>query len=111
METTSRRGTSALHGVRVAHPPERACLILRRVFALCSRGSIASAFAPVSRAQRWPRRMKRTLWRIYADFTQGLIRAARDLCLEEPLAVDLANAVYALDDAETGLCPSTASAN
>src|SRR3989475_12480600 len=36
-------------------------------------------------------------WRIYADFAPGLIRTARDLYLDEPLALDLANTVYALD--------------
>jgi len=35
--------------------------------------------------------------RIYADFTQGLIRTARALYLDDPLGVDLANTVYALD--------------
>ena len=45
-------------------------------------------------------------WRIYADFTQGLIRTARDLYVEEPLAVDLANTVYALDATIIDLCLS-----
>ena len=45
-------------------------------------------------------------WRIYADFTQGLIRTARDLYREEPLAVDLANTVYALDATMIDLCLS-----
>jgi hypothetical protein len=36
-------------------------------------------------------------WRIYADFAQSLIRTARDLYVNDPLAVDLANTVYALD--------------
>jgi len=45
-------------------------------------------------------------WRIYADFTQGLIRNARDLYIDEPLALDLANTVYALDATIIDLCLS-----
>ena len=45
-------------------------------------------------------------WRIYADFTQGLIRTARALYVDEPLAVDLANTVYALDATIIDLCLS-----
>lgn len=45
-------------------------------------------------------------WRIYADFAQGLIRTARALYVDEPLAVDLANAVYALDATMIDLCLS-----
>jgi transposase len=45
-------------------------------------------------------------WRIYADFAQGLIRTARDLYIDEPLAVDLANTVYALDATIIDLCLS-----
>jgi hypothetical protein len=45
-------------------------------------------------------------WRIYADFTQGLIRTARALYIDEPLAVDLANTVYALDATIIELCLS-----
>ena len=45
-------------------------------------------------------------WRIYADFAQGLIRTARDLYVDEPLAVDLANTVYALDATIIDLCLS-----
>jgi hypothetical protein len=45
-------------------------------------------------------------WRIYADFTQGLIRTARDLYIDEPLAVDLAHTVYALDATIIDLCLS-----
>jgi Domain of unknown function (DUF4372)/Transposase DDE domain len=45
-------------------------------------------------------------WRIYADFTQGLIRIARDLYVDESLAVDLANTVYALDATIIDLCLS-----
>ena len=45
-------------------------------------------------------------WRIYSDFAQGLIRTARDLYRDEPLAVDLANTVYALDATIIELCLS-----
>ena len=45
-------------------------------------------------------------WRIYADFSQGLIRTARALYLDDPLAVDLANTVYALDATIIDLCLS-----
>ena len=45
-------------------------------------------------------------WRIYADVAQGLIRTARELYVNEPLAVDLANTVYALDATIIDLCLS-----
>ena len=45
-------------------------------------------------------------WRIYADFAQGLIQTARDLYVDEPLAIDLANTVYALDATIVDLCLS-----
>ena len=45
-------------------------------------------------------------WRIYADFAQSLIRTARHLYVDEPLAVDLANTVYALDATIIDLCLS-----
>jgi hypothetical protein len=45
-------------------------------------------------------------WRIYADFAHGLIRAARALYVDEPLAVDLADTVYALDATIIDLCLS-----
>ena len=45
-------------------------------------------------------------WRIYADFAQGLIRTARDLYVDDPLAVALANTVYALDATIIDLCLS-----
>ncbi len=45
-------------------------------------------------------------WRIYADFAQSLIRTARDLYVDDPLAVDLANTVYALDATIINLCLS-----
>ena len=45
-------------------------------------------------------------WRIYADFAQSLIRTARALYVNDPLAVDLANTVYALDATTIDLCLS-----
>lgn len=45
-------------------------------------------------------------WRIYADFAQSLIRTARALYVDEPLAADLANTVYALDATIIDLCLS-----
>ena len=45
-------------------------------------------------------------WRIYADFAQILIRRARKLYAREPLAVDLAQTVYALDSTTIDLCLS-----
>ena len=45
-------------------------------------------------------------WRIDADFAQGLIRTARTLYVDDPLAVDLANTVYALDATIIDLCLS-----
>ena len=45
-------------------------------------------------------------WRIYADFAQGLIRTARALYINEPLAVGLVNTVYALDATIIDLCLS-----
>ena len=45
-------------------------------------------------------------WRIYADFAQSLIRTARALYVDEPLAIDLANTVYALDATIIDLCLS-----
>ena len=45
-------------------------------------------------------------WRIYADFAQVLIRRARQLYAHEPLAVDLKQAVYALDSTTIDLCLS-----
>jgi hypothetical protein len=45
-------------------------------------------------------------WHIYADFAQGLIRTARELYVNEPLAVALANTVYALDATVIDLCLS-----
>jgi hypothetical protein len=45
-------------------------------------------------------------WRIYEDFAQVLIRTARTLYVGDPLAVDLANTVYALDATIIDLCLS-----
>lgn len=45
-------------------------------------------------------------WRIYADVAQGLIRTARELYGSDPLTVDLANTVYALDATIVDLCLS-----
>ena len=45
-------------------------------------------------------------WRLYADFAQALIRIARRLYLNEPLAVHLSDTVYALDATTIGLCLS-----
>ena len=45
-------------------------------------------------------------WRIYADFGQRLIRTARELYVNDPLSVDLANTVYALDATIVDLCLS-----
>ncbi len=43
-------------------------------------------------------------WRIYADLAQQLIRYARHLYLDDPLEVDLAETVYALDSTTIDLC-------
>jgi hypothetical protein len=45
-------------------------------------------------------------WRIYAEFAYSLIRTARRLYAQEPLAVDLAETVYALDATMIDLCLS-----
>jgi len=45
-------------------------------------------------------------WRIWADFAQVLIRRARELYANEPLAVDLEQTVYALDASTIDLCLS-----
>jgi IS4 transposase len=45
-------------------------------------------------------------WRIYADFAQVLIRRARKLYAQEPLGVELAQTVYALDSTTIDLCLS-----
>ena len=45
-------------------------------------------------------------WRIYADFAQVLITAARSLYSEEPLGIELHQTVYALDATTIDLCLS-----
>ncbi|HEY9540134.1 MAG TPA: IS4 family transposase, partial [Luteimonas sp.] len=45
-------------------------------------------------------------WRIHADFAQTLIGTARRLYADEPLGVDLAHTVYALDSSTIDLCLS-----
>jgi len=62
------------------------------------RGSVArSTLADANRAHDW---------RIYADFAQVLIRHARQLYANEPLAVELQETVYALDSTTIDLCLS-----
>lgn len=46
-------------------------------------------------------------WRIYADFAQSVIAMARPLYADDPLEVELANTVYALDSTLIKLCMST----
>ena len=45
-------------------------------------------------------------WRIYADFAQHLIGIARRLYADDPLALELDDAVYALDSTTIDLCLS-----
>jgi hypothetical protein len=45
-------------------------------------------------------------WRIYCEFGQSLIRTARQLYADEPVGVELANTVYALDATTINLCLS-----
>src|SRR5205807_4813449 len=45
-------------------------------------------------------------WRIYADFAQVLIRVARPLYASDPIGMDLAHSVYALDSTTIDLCLS-----
>jgi len=45
-------------------------------------------------------------WRIYADFAQVLIGRARRLYVDDPLAVELKDTVYALDSTTIDLCLS-----
>jgi hypothetical protein len=45
-------------------------------------------------------------WRIYADFAQMLIRRARELYADEPLAITLKQTAYALDSTTIDLCLS-----
>jgi Transposase DDE domain len=43
-------------------------------------------------------------WRIFADFAQHLIGIARPLHAEDPMGVDLAHSLYALDSTTIDLC-------
>ena len=43
-------------------------------------------------------------WRIYADFAQVLIGAARPLYAHDPIGVELAHSLYALDSTTIDLC-------
>jgi hypothetical protein len=43
-------------------------------------------------------------WRIYADFAQVLIGAARPLYAHDPIGVDLEQSLYALDSTTIDLC-------
>lgn len=45
-------------------------------------------------------------WRIYAEFAQSLIATARGLYVNDPLDIELANTVYALDSTTIELCLS-----
>lgn len=45
-------------------------------------------------------------WRIYGELAQSLIRTARRLYADEPLGLDLADTVYALDSTTIDLCLS-----
>jgi Domain of unknown function (DUF4372)/Transposase DDE domain len=45
-------------------------------------------------------------WRIYADLAQALIARARRLSADEPIGVELAQTVYALDSTTIDLCLS-----
>jgi hypothetical protein len=45
-------------------------------------------------------------WRIYCEFAQALIRAARRLYAADPIGVELAETVYALDSTTIDLCLS-----
>lgn len=43
-------------------------------------------------------------WHIYADFSQELMKIARDLYVNEAFSVDLDNTVYAFDSSTVDLC-------
>lgn len=45
-------------------------------------------------------------WRIYADLAQALIRRARKLYAQEPIGLELAHTIYALDSTTIDLCLS-----
>ena len=77
-----------------------ACLRARasKLYHLGIRGNISrSALADANETRDW---------RIYYEFAQALIVIARRLYADEPLAVDLANTVYALDATTIDLCLS-----
>ena len=68
----------------------------RRLYHLGIRGTVSrSTLADANESRDW---------RIYADFAQILIADARQLYVDEDLAVDLANTVYALDSTMIDLC-------
>jgi hypothetical protein len=68
----------------------------RRLYHLGIRGTVSrSTLADANESRDW---------RIYADFAQVLIAEARQLYVDEDLAVDLANTVYALDSTMIDLC-------
>jgi len=68
----------------------------RRLYHLGIRGTVSrSTLADANESRDW---------RIYADFAQVLIAEARPLYVDEDLAVDLANTVYALDSTMIDLC-------
>jgi len=76
------------------------CLRSRRdqLYRLGFRSSIAhSTLADANRERDW---------RIYADLAQSLIARARRLYAEEPIGVELAQTVYALDSTTIDLCLS-----
>ena len=104
--TLLRAGTSSCAWPSRNSPIVRVCATSRRVSARCNPSSITWAFALVSRGRRWPRPNETRNWRIYADFAQDLITTARALYVDEPLGVDLANTVYALDATIIELCLS-----
>jgi len=67
-----------------------------KLYHLGIRGRISKSALSDANAQRD--------WRIYAEFAQRLIATARQLYVNEPLAVDLAQTVYALDSSLIKLC-------
>lgn len=78
----------------------QACLRAQssKLYHLGVRGNVSrSALADANEARDWC---------IYYEFAQALIVIARQLYADEPLAVDLANTVYALDSTTIDLCLS-----
>ena len=100
--STRRRGSPAGISISGWRSPSsrtaKACVISKRVCAPCSRSSIyhLGIRARLARSTIADGNETRD-WQIYADFAHGLIRAVRRLYVDEPLAVDLADTVYALD--------------